>query len=144
MSTQPSHAARPTTVSAAFVAWLVAIVLGFATAVLLFISAAGAVAATDSSLTGDFFGITFVFAGILVLVLTVIELAVVFRMRAGRNWARVTLTVLAVLQIVNAIFSIALNPVISLIGVAVALVATVLMWLPASNAYFGRRTTVAP
>ena len=140
----PTLPARPAAVSAAFVGWLIATAFGFAAAIVLFVSAAGAVGATNSSLTGDFFGITFVFAGILVLALTAIQAPVVFRMRAGRNWARVTLTVLAVLQIVNAVFSIGLNAVLSIIGIVLVAVATVLMWVPASNRFFGRQTTVNP
>lgn len=140
----PDPRLRPLTVHIAFVLWLVAIVAGFVTAVVLLVSAGTSVAAGDSSLTADFFGITFVFAGLLVLVLTAIQAAIVFRMRAGRNWARVTLTVVAVLQIVNAIFSIGLNPGLSIITIVMDAVATALMWVPASNRFFGRDTTVRP
>lgn len=138
-----SSTPRPTAVTVSFVAWALATLLGLAAAVLLLVSAPTAVVDGDSSLTADFFGITFLFAGLLVLAFTVIQGVVLLRMRAGRNWARVTLTVIGVLQAFNAIFSIGLNPVIPPIGIATIPMSTRAMWLPASNAYFGRRTTLA-
>ena len=140
----PDPRLRPPAVTVAFVLWLAAVVVGFVTAVVLLVSAGTSVVPGDSSLTADFFGITFVFAGLLVLILTAFQAAVVFRMRAGRNWARVTLTVVAVLQIVNAIFSVGLNPALSIATIVLNAVATVAMWVPASNRFFGRETTVKP
>lgn len=137
----PLSRKRPGVVTAAFVVWLVAILAGLATAVIFFISAGTAVAAGESSIDADFAGITYVFAGAVVLLFTVIEAAIVPRLRVGRNWARVTLTVLAVLQIFNAVFSAGLNPFVAVMDIVAHLVAVVLMYVPASNRYFGRLTT---
>ena len=142
--TDPKMPARPTTVTASFFTWLLATALGVVTAVFSFVSAGNVVAEGDATTTANFFGITYVFAGLLVLVLTAIQAVVVWRMRVGRNWARVVLTVLAVLQVVNAIFSLGLNLALGSIGIVLVVVATVLMWLPSANAFFGRRSTVAP
>ena len=142
--TDPNMPARPTTVTASFFTWLLATALGVVTAVFSFVSAGNVVAEGDATTTANFFGITYVFAGLLVLVLSIIQAVVVWRMRAGRNWARVTLTILAVLQIVNAIFSLGLSAALGGIGISLIVIASVLMWLPSANEFFGRRTTVAP
>lgn len=142
--TNSTSGSRPAAVSVSFALWLIAIVVGIVTVVVLFVSAGTVVSAGESSATANFFGITYVFVALLVLFFTATQAVVVRRMRAGRNWARVLLTALAVLQIFNAVFSIGLNAIVSLIGIVVVTAATVSMWLPASNAYFGRRTTLAP
>jgi hypothetical protein len=71
-----------------------------------------------------------------------------FKMRAGRNWARIVLTVLSALSILSstsASSSVTINnnvyrstgsQTFSWIGTVLAIVAIVLMFLPASNAYF--------
>jgi hypothetical protein len=140
--TNPTRGDRPATVNASFVAWLLAILLGVVTVIVLLVSAPVIVGAGDGSATANFFGITYVFAAIVILVFTAIQAAIIWRMRAGRNWARVMLTLVAVLQICNAVFSLGLNAVLGVLGIVLIAVATVLMWLPASNAYFGRRATV--
>ena len=142
--TNTTSGSRPAAVSVSFGLWLIAIIVGIVTVVVLFVSASAVVSVGESSATANFFGITYVFVALLVLLFTAIQAAVVWRMRAGRNWARVLLTALAVLQIVNAVFSIGLNAVLSIVGIVIVAAATVAMWLPASNAYFGRRTTLAP
>lgn len=142
--TNPTPANRPTAVTVSFIAWLVATALGLATVVLLFVSAGATQAVEGDSATSNFFGITYIFAALLVLILTAVQAVVLFRMRAGRNWARVLLTVLAVLQIVNAVFSLGLNAVVSILGIVILIVATVTMWLPSANVYFGRQKTVTP
>src|ERR1700712_1287690 len=71
-----------------------------------------------------------------------------FKMRAGRNWARIVLTVLSALSIISSFSPSATVTVnghvykstgtqfVGWIGVVLAIVAIVLMFLPASNAYF--------
>jgi hypothetical protein len=72
-----------------------------------------------------------------------------FKMRAGRNWARIVLTVLSALSIISAltttttavtvnghVYKSTSTQFVGWIGVVLAIVAIVLMFLPASNAYF--------
>ncbi|SDO76765.1 hypothetical protein SAMN04515671_1947 [Nakamurella panacisegetis] len=71
-----------------------------------------------------------------------------FKMRAGRNWARIVLTVLSALSILSAfsasasvtvnghVYRSSSTQISGWIGVALAVVAIVLMYMSASNAYF--------
>lgn len=56
-----------------------------------------------------------------------------YMMRGGRNWARITLTVLAALVV---IFSFGDTTVLGLLTLAAAVIAAVLFYLPNANAYF--------
>ncbi len=70
-----------------------------------------------------------------------------FKMRAGRNWARITLTVLSALSILSVsstgsvevagrTYSSATSTIVGWVGVALAVGAIVLMYNSQSNAYF--------
>ena len=71
-----------------------------------------------------------------------------FKMRAGRNWARVVLTVLSALSILSSfsasasvtvnghIYKSSSTQISGVIGAILGVVAIVLMYLAASNAYF--------
>ena len=70
-----------------------------------------------------------------------------FKMRAGRNWARIVLTVLSGLSILsvantgsvtvnNRVYSSTMSLVSGWVGAALAVLAIVLMYLSASNQYF--------
>lgn len=78
----------------------------------------------------------------LVVALVIIGLQVffVFKMRAGRNWARIVLTVLAGLSLLSGLFGltggITAGSLISLVSLAVLIAATYYMFRPAANAYF--------
>lgn len=78
----------------------------------------------------------------LVIGLAMIGLFVLFAfmMRAGRNWARITLTVLGGISIVLNLFGIrsagALNLIITLVLVVLVAAAIYLMYRPESNNYF--------
>jgi hypothetical protein len=70
------------------------------------------------------------------------------KMRAGRNWARIVLTVLSALSILSAVrssasvtvngqaFAVGGSQLIGWVGAILAVVAIVLMYMGASNAYF--------
>ncbi len=58
-----------------------------------------------------------------------------FKLRAGRNWARIVLTIIAVLALVVLITQAHAGSVLSLVGAGVAVVAAVLSYLPSANAY---------
>lgn len=78
----------------------------------------------------------------LVFALVIIGLQVffVFKMRAGRNWARIVLAVLAGLSLVLGLLGltggITVASFISLVSLAVLVAATYYMFRPAANAYF--------
>lgn len=88
-----------------------------------------------------------VVAGVIIVAL---YLLFAFKMRAGRNWARIVLTVLSALSIVSQftfsasvevngrVYSSSLSDASGWVGTALAVVAIVLMFLPASNEYFAR------
>lgn len=69
-----------------------------------------------------------------------LELLLVFRMRAGRNWARILLTVLAALTAFSISSSFSQGPdagaVINVVSVLVVVGALYQMYRPAANAYF--------
>lgn len=76
-------------------------------------------------------------ASIVVAVIFVgLYLLFAMKMRAGRNWARIVLTVLSALSIVSAASRATSSQLFGWIGAALAVVAIVLMFLPASSAYF--------
>nr|BFF02441.1 hypothetical protein GCM10020241_41160 [Streptoalloteichus tenebrarius] len=73
------------------------------------------------------------FSAVLAVVVAALCLLFAFKVRAGRNWARITLTVLTVFGVSFT----AVDPSWpSLVSTLVAVVATVLMFLPNANAYF--------
>src|SRR5690606_16166075 len=80
-------------------------------------------------------GVALIVTGVLTLVFAVVQLILIGKMRAGRNWARILITILEVLAIIGVV----LNPgLIPIFASAVGLEAVVLLWLPASNSYFRR------
>lgn len=140
-------AKRPGAVTASYVIWLIGAILaliGSAFAVVL-----GLLALTGGAVVGGIYGaaagsIVLMFA-IFILILAIVELVIVNRMRDGRNWARVTLTVLGILSLLGtaaAAFNGSGNSASSsgLLGGVIVLVAIILMFLPASNAYFAARS----
>ena len=120
----------PTTVKASFWLLLIGIILDFVAAGIQLFTGSIYLGARG---TGDGVGVGVVIAGVLTLAFAIVQLIVIRKMRAGRNWARVVITVLEVLAIIGVV----LNPaVLPLAASVVGLVAVVLMWLPASNRYF--------
>lgn len=72
-------------------------------------------------------------AAVVLVVIAVIYLLLAFRLRAGRNWARVVLSIIALCQVASlvAVHGSAVNYV----STGIAVIAMVLSYLPASNAY---------
>lgn len=113
------QAERPRSVEAAF--WLAIVVPVVATAMLaaslyllqdLFASATGGLPLEQQQMLNSQFGQNFVlalFAAMLgfYAVLTALWIAFGFKLRAGRNWARITLTFFAAAWLVNALSSVA-------------------------------------
>lgn len=151
---QPAQPAAPGSVKGAFAIYLVAALLALAGIVLSLTSNiwAEAIAANPTSTSGVSAQTLVNTAKTIVVVAGVLFLALyllfAFKMRAGRNWARIVLTVLSALSILSATSassSVTINNNVyrssstqasGWIGAALGVLAIVLMFLPASNAYF--------
>lgn len=141
----PPAVRRPGTVEAAFWIYLVSAVLTFAATLLVF-TAAGQQAIRDAVRQGvqtrgvnedQLIQTAQIIAVVVGLIIVAIALLFVFKMRAGRNWARVVLTVFGVLSLLSLFSGVRTGTSTpDFIGPIVTLVALVLMWLPASNEYF--------
>lgn len=71
-----------------------------------------------------------------------LELFFVFKMRAGRNWSRIVLTVLGVLGVLSGLYGliggVSIGAVVNIISIIVVIAAIVFMFKPAASAYFSR------
>ncbi|WP_106186080.1 hypothetical protein [Umezawaea tangerina] len=67
-------------------------------------------------------------------VIALVHLWLAFKLKAGRNWARVVLTVITLLQLASIVATQG-NTAVGYASCAIAVVAVVLSYLPASNAY---------
>jgi len=76
------------------------------------------------------------------LIIIGLELLFAFKMRAGRNWARIVLTVLGVLGVLSALYGLTagltIGTILNIISILVVIAAIVFMFRPASRAYFSR------
>ena len=90
-------------------------------------------AASLFKITGVIFSLIFI--GLFVLF--------AYKMRAARNWARITLTVLGALSVVSTLFGLSsasgLHLVVALIQMVLILVAVYFMYRPDANQYFAAR-----
>jgi hypothetical protein len=71
--------------------------------------------------------------GVVLVVIAAIYLLLAFRLRAGRNWARVVLTIIVVLQVVSLVT--VHGTAVNYVSTGIAIIAMVLSYLPASNEY---------
>ncbi|MGM1065151.1 hypothetical protein [Saccharothrix sp. Mg75] len=141
MTTTTNRATPPTTVVAAFLGFLVSAVTAPATIALLIGSReqvvdavrSGAPSMPDEQVQGAATVALGLAAGIALLV-ALVQLWLAFKLRAGRNRARVVLAVLTLVQVVSLVTGEG-NAAGYGSGV-VAVTALVLAYLPASNAYF--------
>lgn len=89
--------------------------------------------------------VTIGLVSILVITLIVLALQIFFvlKMKAGRNWARIVLTVLAGVSVLSSLAALAqgfgIGTAVNLISLALLIGAVVFMFRPASNAYFSQR-----
>jgi uncharacterized membrane protein len=70
------------------------------------------------------------------LVIGLVWLLFIFKMRAGRNWARIVITVFAVLGLLSLFSEYRSGQAWDFIGPVLSVLALVLMWVPTSNEYF--------
>lgn len=152
----PPATSAPTPVTAAFFVYLATAALSLITIVLTLNSDIWDQAIAEGTRGADTGNIdpqqlVSIAKGIVIgvgVVFLAVYLLFAFKMRAGRNWARITLTVfsaLGLLSTFNATGSVTVNnrtftstssEVTGWIGTLLAIAAIVLMYLPASNAYF--------
>jgi hypothetical protein len=131
----------PTTVQASFWLWVVTVVISLVGAVVGFTQRDAALAAlrsanvqnlTDAQIQAAV-TLGLAVAAVFAIVFAGLYLLFAFKARAGRNWARITLTVLTVLRLLSLIAG---SNLLAVISVVVAVVAVVLLFLPASNQFF--------
>lgn len=128
---------RPASVTLAFVLFLLQLLVAIGTLVV-------SVVIEQSQRTAESLGAGPIWNGSFALIVPVLELIVVFKMRSGHNWARVVLTILAVLSLLVNGFGLVTSvgvPALALAGVSllVTLVALIAMYTRSANAYFRRR-----
>lgn len=133
----------PSTVVAAFVGFLVSCVSAVASVGVLVGTRDDLVDALRSSgttMTEDQLQaaatITQVTFAAIALVIALVQLWLAFKLRSGRNWARVLLTVFTVFQVGSLFIGEGSATLPAYGGAAVAALAVVASYLPASNAYF--------
>jgi hypothetical protein len=73
-----------------------------------------------------------------VIAVGVLMLFFVWKMRSGRNWARILLAVLAVVGLLMQASAVGLSDIFAVIGVLITAAGLVFMFVPASNAYFAQ------
>lgn len=73
--------------------------------------------------------------GPILLIVNIVSLILIFKMKAGRNWARLVLSVFSAISIVTSLTGMGTNTT-AWFGIVLTLVALVFLWLPASNPHF--------
>jgi len=130
-----TRSGRPTTVTVSFVIWLIVVLANIISGIIVLVAGGGGAAAADAVGTGP------VVAGAIIsFIIAIVELIIVFKMRDGRNWARIVLLVLAILQVLNVGVGAASGAnAFGWIGGIAVIVATILMFVGGANGYFRRR-----
>lgn len=135
----------PTEIMAAFWCYIVAAVVTVVGGLLVLgsrqqIMDAVRNAGTGSNLTSqqldDAANFAIGFAVVLSLVFAGLYVLFAFKLRAGRNWARIVLTVIAALELLSLLTSNGGGSALRYIGDLAAIVGAVLSYLPNSNAFF--------
>ena len=144
----PVAVERPTSVNTAFILWLV-IGLLLLVSLVLFLAVSSADledqirqglersgrTLTDQEIKDGAAGYRVLAIG-LNLVFAVLILAFAFVLRAGRNWARITLTALGGIVVILGLFGFGGNFLITLLELVVGAIAVVFMFRKDSNRYF--------
>ena len=127
----------PGPISAAFVLWIVVVALGIVGAVLVMVFGGPVRVSTSGGSLASPRGAD-IAGGVFAIVLALVQLAIVRSMRDGRRWARTTLLVLTILQVLGTISGASGGGLPAWASVGCAVVACGLMLLPASTAFFER------
>lgn len=136
-----TQSGRPTTVTVSFIIWLVVVLANILQGIISLTSSGSTTAAVQTSgvsqsvVSGSLIG-----GAIFAFVLAVVEVIIVFKMRDGRNWARIVLLILAILQLIGVgVGAASGGNAFGFIGGVAVLVATILMFVGGANGYFRRR-----
>lgn len=141
-TSSPNKPPVPTSITVAFYCYLASTVIGIVSGLLLLGSKAQIAdqlrRANTAGLTEDQIqsaaGVALIVAFVFALVFALIYLWLAFKLRAGRNWARVTLTVLTALNVVSLAAGRG-GTVLGYLSLLVAVVGLVCAWLGPSNLY---------
>ncbi|MGW7536763.1 hypothetical protein [Amycolatopsis sp. NPDC054798] len=135
---------RPAAITGAFWAFVAAMLVGVAAAVFLFFSrdavadamrranAQNATRLTDAQID-QAVTIGVVAGAVLAIAFSLLHLLFAFKLRAGRNWARIVLTVLTALQVVSLLAG--RTTVVGYVSAAFAVLGVVLSFLPEASQY---------
>ncbi|MCG8926389.1 hypothetical protein [Lentzea sp. CC55] len=146
MTTGTGRTTPPSTVIAAFVGFLVSCVFAVTSAGVLVGThddLVEALRSSGTSMTEEQLQSAATFTQVLVasiaVVIALVQLWLAFKLRSGRNWARILLTVFTVFQIGSLFIGQGAATLPAYGGALVAALAVVASYLPASNAYFDKR-----
>jgi hypothetical protein len=145
MITETGHVARPTTITASFFGYLLSTVASLIAGILVMTSRQDlldALRATNAQQGKQLseeqleqaVHLGQVVAVVVIVLFALVYLLLAFRLRAGKNWARIVLTVFVALQVISLV-TLQGNTIVSYISTAVAVIATILAYLPDSNSY---------
>jgi lipid-A-disaccharide synthase-like uncharacterized protein len=99
-----------------------------------------------TGVTGADIGIGLAMIGVLIVAISVVRLIIAISLGRGRNWARVVITVFALLSMLMSVGQLfggdAINILGGAVGIAIEVVILWLMWNGASSAYIRERTAV--
>jgi len=141
MATKTNHLTPPSTIIAAFFGFLASTAASLVAVVVLAGSRQQLVDTlreTNRTLTEEqvqssaTLGLAFAIA--VTAVVALVHLWLAFKLKAGRNWARVVLTLITLVQLASVIGTQG-DTVVGYASCAVAVLAVVLTYFPASNAY---------
>lgn len=130
-------AERPTPVRISFACWIINTIISLIGGIVL---AAGAGSALFAGIdeADDESTAALTAAGILVIVFGLIQLWLVFRMRAGRNWARIVLTILGIASLAS-MWGGSTGGAINWINLVLLVAGVALMFAPANSDWFTSR-----
>jgi hypothetical protein len=138
---QPKKPPVPREVNVACAIWVLSVVLSLVLQLLdlnafveAYLKQVAGTPQADVLTAGTIKGI-YIFA---IVAVSLLMLLFAWKMRAGRNWARIVLAILAVLSLLFQASSVGLSSVLGLVGVLITASALVFMFVPQSNAYFAQ------
>jgi hypothetical protein len=80
-------------------------------------------------------GVVVTFAVVVAIIVAGLFTLFAFKLRAGRNWARIVLAIIAALELINLLRSGGDASILSFVGILAAVVGAVLSFMPKANAY---------
>jgi hypothetical protein len=147
----PAAAARPSTVEYAFWAFIASTVIGLIGGLVVFgnrDAIADALRNSNRQNSGGLteaqidqaVNVTLIIAVVIAVVIAALYLLFAFKLRAGRNWARIVLTVLTALKLISLL--VGQSTIVDYVGVLAADAGVVLSFMTPSNAYFAATKTI--